>query len=55
MGMRWCLPKRAPVYGQDGEEEDDDKYAFRGKDQDVYLPSRGSGGLGRKVALGEPW
>jgi hypothetical protein len=54
MSMRRCLPKRPPVYGQYGEEEDDDEDAFGGEDDDVRLPSCGSRGLRRKVALGEP-
>jgi hypothetical protein len=53
--MRWCLPKRAPVYRQHGEEEDDEEDSFRGEDHDVRLPSCGRRGLRRKVALGEPW
>ena len=55
MSMRRRLPERPPVYGQHGEEEDDNEDAPRGEDQDVYLPSCGRRGLGRKVALGEPW
>lgn len=53
--MRRCLSKRPPVYGQHREEEDDDEEDFQSKDDDVFLPSRGSRGLGREVALGEPW
>ena len=55
MSMRRSLPERPPVYGQHGEEEDDEEDASRGEDQDVYLPSSGRRVLGRKVALGEPW
>jgi hypothetical protein len=55
MSVRWRLPERAPVNREHREEEDDDKQAFRSEKNDVYLPSCASRGLGRKVALGEPW
>jgi len=55
MNMHWGLPKRAPVYGEHGEEEDDDDHASRSEDLDVDLPRRGGRGLACKVALGEPW
>jgi hypothetical protein len=55
MDMLRGFPEGAPIYGEHGEEEDDDDHTSRGEDHDVDLPRRGGRGLACKVTLGEPW
>jgi len=55
MNMHRGFPEGAPVYGEHGEEKDDDDHASRSEDHDVDFPRRGGRGLACKIALGEPW
>jgi len=45
MSMDRGFPKRPPIYGENGEEENDEEHASRGEGHDVNFPRSGSRGL----------